>query len=215
MASARKTGCFPEKDDPHQHPRQSGLGRTPLLDTKSNYFRLTTRVTLGTTEFTLYSLLIAYRRRQGHAAAALIRNSLVHGTNTAPAPPRPRSRRDRMADHRRCQRDRAHPAARIPHVGGGGIAFRQGRGPGAGHSDSAGRADPAARKRRQIGARSALRPGRTTHRGRRSAELCDRPAPQQRHYPRGRGIAHRSAGLAVAAECRRARAASPCTRTFR
>jgi hypothetical protein len=28
------------------------------IDTKSSYFQLTTRVTLGTTEFTLYSLLV-------------------------------------------------------------------------------------------------------------------------------------------------------------
>ena len=57
LASARKTGCFPEMSDPDKHPRQSGLGRSPPLTPSSSYFRLTTRVTLGTTEFTLYSLL--------------------------------------------------------------------------------------------------------------------------------------------------------------
>jgi len=58
LASGRKSGCFPEL----------GIFKTVVgaqvaaeiitkIDTKSQYFRLTTRVTLGTTEFTLYSLL--------------------------------------------------------------------------------------------------------------------------------------------------------------
>ncbi len=46
------------------------------------YFRLTTRVTLGTTQFTLYSLLYARPRRQGDAAAAHFRNTLTHMPHT-------------------------------------------------------------------------------------------------------------------------------------
>ena len=58
LASGRKSGCFPEL----------GIFKTVVgaqvaaeintkIDSRSQYFRLTTRVTLGTTEFTLYSLL--------------------------------------------------------------------------------------------------------------------------------------------------------------
>jgi general secretion pathway protein K len=55
MASARKIGCFP---DPSSFSATlNGTVGLPKTDTKSSYFRLTTRVTLGTTEFTLYSLL--------------------------------------------------------------------------------------------------------------------------------------------------------------
>jgi general secretion pathway protein K len=59
LRTARKAGCFPDSGT-----LQRMLG--PVLATKlvklygtnSSYFRLTTRVTLGTTEFTLYSLLV-------------------------------------------------------------------------------------------------------------------------------------------------------------
>jgi general secretion pathway protein K len=56
LANGRKTGCFP---DPASFANILGAQRTTsrIYDTKSQYFRLTTRVTLGTTEFTLYSLL--------------------------------------------------------------------------------------------------------------------------------------------------------------
>jgi general secretion pathway protein K len=67
IASARKIGCFPEKG-----ALAAILGTStdvPLIDTKSSYFRLTTRVTLGTTEFTLYSLL--YRGNGGKVSPLL------------------------------------------------------------------------------------------------------------------------------------------------
>jgi general secretion pathway protein K len=58
LANGRQTGCFPDKATfanvvgPKLAPTLAGR----YSDT-STYFRLTTRVTLGTTEFTLYSLL--------------------------------------------------------------------------------------------------------------------------------------------------------------
>ena len=61
LAANRKTGCFP---DPKAfaniltgQPGRSTVVWTNYYGTASQYFRLTTRVTLGTTEFTLYSLL--------------------------------------------------------------------------------------------------------------------------------------------------------------
>ena len=70
MASARKTGCFPE-----MRALTNILGKAasdaPPFDTKSSYFRLTTRVTLGTTEFTLYSLLM---RTGGGKVTPLLRS---------------------------------------------------------------------------------------------------------------------------------------------
>ena len=62
LTAERKTGCFP--DIPtftavatgHAGPKaMASIGTLP--GTQSSYFQLTTRVTLGTTEFTLYSLL--------------------------------------------------------------------------------------------------------------------------------------------------------------
>jgi len=61
LANGRKNGCFP---DPTSFAHILGATATTVqayYTTKSQYFRLTTRVTLGTTEFTLYSLLL----RQG------------------------------------------------------------------------------------------------------------------------------------------------------
>jgi general secretion pathway protein K len=58
LASGRKTGCFP---DPTSFGNILGAQHTALskyYGTRSDYFRLTTHVTLGTTEFTLYSLLL-------------------------------------------------------------------------------------------------------------------------------------------------------------
>jgi general secretion pathway protein K len=63
LAAGRKSGCFP---DPQSFGNILGAQRTTTskyYGTKSDYFRLTTRVTLGTTEFTLYSLL--YRGNGG------------------------------------------------------------------------------------------------------------------------------------------------------
>jgi general secretion pathway protein K len=62
LASGRKSGCFPDKTT-FTNVATSFAGQTAManigspVDTKSSYFELTTRVTLGTTEFTLYSLL--------------------------------------------------------------------------------------------------------------------------------------------------------------
>ncbi len=58
LVKGRKTGCFPAKDALLNAAGTAGaaeLGK--LMSEKSDYFRLTTRVTLGSTEFTLYSLL--------------------------------------------------------------------------------------------------------------------------------------------------------------
>jgi general secretion pathway protein K len=59
LSAGRKSGCFP--DIPTfinvVGPQQSAV-ITPLITDHTSYFRLTTRVTLGTTQFTLYSLLM-------------------------------------------------------------------------------------------------------------------------------------------------------------
>ncbi len=59
LASGRKTGCFPDKATfSNVLGGQAAASKiSTQFDEKSSYFRLTTRVTLGTTEFTLYSLL--------------------------------------------------------------------------------------------------------------------------------------------------------------
>jgi general secretion pathway protein K len=58
LASERKSGCFPDKQTFANvlGPTVAAAMASQYSDT-STYFRLTTRVTLGTTEFTLYSLL--------------------------------------------------------------------------------------------------------------------------------------------------------------
>jgi general secretion pathway protein K len=62
LANGRKAGCFPDLNT-FKNVATSFAGPTALakmgnpIDTKSSYFQLTTRVMLGTTEFTLYSLL--------------------------------------------------------------------------------------------------------------------------------------------------------------
>jgi general secretion pathway protein K len=69
LAAGRKTGCFP---DPTSFGNILGAQRTTIskyYGTKSDYFRLTTRITLGTTEFTLYSLL--YRGNGGKVTPVL------------------------------------------------------------------------------------------------------------------------------------------------
>jgi general secretion pathway protein K len=59
LENGRKTGCFPDLPTiravlgPTSLPKVANV----IVDT-SSYFRLTTRITLGTTEFTLYSLLL-------------------------------------------------------------------------------------------------------------------------------------------------------------
>jgi general secretion pathway protein K len=70
LASERKSGCFPDKQT-----FANVLGPTvaaqvaTMYSDSSTYFRLTTRVTLGTTEFTLYSLL--YRTAGGKVTPLL------------------------------------------------------------------------------------------------------------------------------------------------
>jgi general secretion pathway protein K len=62
LATGRKSGCFPDKNTftnvatSFAGPKAMANIGSPI-DTKSSYFQLTTHVTLGTTEFTLYSLL--------------------------------------------------------------------------------------------------------------------------------------------------------------
>ena len=70
LAKSRTGGCFPTKqdvqtafhDDPDFAKRMQGQSgtaaqNTDFLDEKSSYFRATVWVTIGTTQFTLYSLL--------------------------------------------------------------------------------------------------------------------------------------------------------------
>ncbi len=57
LVSARKTGCFPEPAAFNNILGKSAATAQPFFGTTSSYYRLTTHVTLGTTEFTLYSLL--------------------------------------------------------------------------------------------------------------------------------------------------------------
>jgi general secretion pathway protein K len=58
LASGRKSGCFPDLNTFRNVVGPKLLAAlTGKYDSKSQYFRLTTHVTLGTTEFTLYSLL--------------------------------------------------------------------------------------------------------------------------------------------------------------
>jgi general secretion pathway protein K len=58
LAEGRKTGCFPDQATITNVVGQQFLAEiNGRFGQSSQYFRLTTRVTLGTTEFTLYSLL--------------------------------------------------------------------------------------------------------------------------------------------------------------
>jgi general secretion pathway protein K len=62
LVSERKSGCFPTLSAFGAIVKGADskvLDLTKLVDDKSIFFRLTTRVNLGTTEFTLYSLLKA------------------------------------------------------------------------------------------------------------------------------------------------------------
>jgi general secretion pathway protein K len=70
----RKNGCFPDASTFTKilgAKAVAGMKGLSPWGTKSNYFRLTTRVTLGTTEFTLYSLLM---RGQGGKVTPLLRS---------------------------------------------------------------------------------------------------------------------------------------------
>jgi general secretion pathway protein K len=61
LATGRKSGCFPDlstfKNVATSFAGPKALENMTPVGTTSNYFLLTTRVTLGTTQFTLYSLL--------------------------------------------------------------------------------------------------------------------------------------------------------------
>ena len=70
----RKTGCFPDKNTFMNLLGGAGSARNKLIDgtyaDTTAYFLLTTHVTLGTTEFTLYSLLM---RNPGGKLTPLLR----------------------------------------------------------------------------------------------------------------------------------------------
>jgi general secretion pathway protein K len=72
LANGRKTGCFPDKTTFSNIVGAKVMGTLgTTIDTKSSYFRLTTRVRLGTSEFTLYSLLY---KTQGNKVTPLLRS---------------------------------------------------------------------------------------------------------------------------------------------
>jgi general secretion pathway protein K len=72
LANGRKSGCFPDSNTLKAvlSGQKNGTQIANFGDT-SQYFRLTTRVTLGTTQFTLYSLLY---RGQGNKVTPLLRS---------------------------------------------------------------------------------------------------------------------------------------------
>lgn len=76
LTNARKTGCFPEVNTftsiANSHNPRAMDSKGSKIDIKSSYFQLTTRVRLGTTEFTLYSLL--FRVSSGRAVSPLLRS---------------------------------------------------------------------------------------------------------------------------------------------
>lgn len=57
LVTGRKVGCFPQASLLQNYLGKRMTDLQSHISTTSSYFRLTTRVTLGTTEFTLYSLL--------------------------------------------------------------------------------------------------------------------------------------------------------------
>jgi general secretion pathway protein K len=57
LANGRKSGCFPDVPTLTAVLGNAGAGIRTQFSDSSQFFRLTTRVTLGTTQFTLYSLL--------------------------------------------------------------------------------------------------------------------------------------------------------------
>jgi general secretion pathway protein K len=74
LANSRKTGCFPDLTLFRSVVGAQVLTQAHITDRfadTSQYFRLTTRVTLGTTEFTLYSLL---KRGNGGKITPLLRS---------------------------------------------------------------------------------------------------------------------------------------------
>ena len=69
LTSGRKTGCFPDQKTFVSILGTDAATAAPYIGTNSSFFRLTTRVTLGTTQFTLYSLL--YRGNGGKVTPLL------------------------------------------------------------------------------------------------------------------------------------------------
>jgi general secretion pathway protein K len=57
LANGRQTGCFPDPNTLNAVLGKNAQQLATRFGDTSQFFRLTTRVTLGTTEFTLYSLL--------------------------------------------------------------------------------------------------------------------------------------------------------------
>lgn len=57
LVNGRRTGCFPDQQTLNNMLGANASKIQPYLSMTSNFFRLTTHVTLGTTDFTLYSLL--------------------------------------------------------------------------------------------------------------------------------------------------------------
>ena len=71
LANGRKSGCFPDVPTLQAVLGKNASQTANLFYDQSQYFRLTTRVTLGTTQFTLYSLLY---RGQGGKVTPLLRS---------------------------------------------------------------------------------------------------------------------------------------------
>jgi len=71
LANGRKSGCFPDFQSFTNLLGKSAATLRTRYGTNSQYFRLTTHVTLGTTEFTLYSLL---KRTDGGKITPLLRS---------------------------------------------------------------------------------------------------------------------------------------------
>jgi general secretion pathway protein K len=75
LVQNRKNGCFPDKTTLTATmggmAKFTAMGGELVVADTTNYFMLTTRVTLGTTEFTLYSLL--YRGTNGGKVTPLLR----------------------------------------------------------------------------------------------------------------------------------------------
>jgi general secretion pathway protein K len=72
LASGRKSGCFPDATSfTNILGKSTQALKGQQWDTTSSYFRLTTHITLGTTEFTLYSLL---SRSSGGKVTPLLRS---------------------------------------------------------------------------------------------------------------------------------------------
>ena len=177
LVNGRKTGCFPDKTAFTNILGAQAAKVAPLYSDQSAYFRLTTRVTLGTTEFTLYSLLSARQRRQGDAAAAHVRNTLTPMPHTLllrlPAPGQEDTEwlgiDEAGAPTTTKQRGPLNLAAAVARNGPGRRARIR-------DANSAGGAGAASRQRRQAGARGALRARRAAHRRHRSAVLRLRAA---------------------------------------